>query len=86
MLSNRVHKALLTFQDDEAAETAKFAGMFDKFFDCLNISNSYVGKHSLNSFKNAYRKATDFRLEVSNIERSNGYMFDSGWSSSSWDT
>ena len=35
MLSNRVHKALLTFQDDEAAETAKFEGMFDKFFDCL---------------------------------------------------
>ena len=64
VLSNRVHKALLAFQGEEAAETAKFAGIFDKFFDCLNTSNSYVGKHSLNCFKNPCRTATDFRLEV----------------------
>ena len=43
--SDRVHKVLLTFQGEEATETAKFADMFDKFFDCLNTSNSYVGKH-----------------------------------------
>lgn len=68
-----MHKALLTFQGEEATETAEFAAMFDKFFDCLNTSNSYVGKHSINSFKNPYRKATDFRLEVSNIGRLNDH-------------
>ena len=73
-----MHKALLTFQGEEATETAKFAGMFDKFFDCLNTSNSYVGKHLINSFKNPYRRdsngrVTDFRLEVSNIGRLNGH-------------
>ena len=62
-----MHKALLTFQGKDASETAKFAGMFDKFFDCLNTSNSYVGKHSKVTFKNPYRKVNDFRLEVSNI-------------------
>lgn len=60
-----MHKALLTFQGEEATETAKFAGMFDKFFDCLNTSNSYIGKQSINCFKNPYRTVTDFRLEVS---------------------
>ena len=49
-----MHKALLTFQGEEATETAKFAGMFDKFFDCLNTSNSYIGKQSINCFKNPF--------------------------------
>lgn len=68
-----MHKALLTFQGEEATETAKFAGMFDKFFDCLNTSNSGVGKQSRKSFKNPYRIATDFRLEVGNVGQLNGH-------------
>ena len=54
-------------QGDEAEETAKFAETFDKFFDCLNVSNHLVGKHSKNVFKNPYRKpktGEDFRLKV----------------------
>ena len=37
------------------------------FFDCLNVSNSYVCKQSRNSFKNPYRSADDFRLKVRGI-------------------
>jgi len=55
-----------------AEETAKFAEYFDKFFDCLNVSNPSVGKKSKNIFKNPYRKSTDedkedFRLKVSHV-------------------
>ena len=46
------------------SETAQFAGMFNKFFDYLTVSNSDVGKYSKCTFKNPYRKGTDFRLEV----------------------
>jgi len=56
-------------QGGEAEEIARFVEYFDKFFDCLNVSNHVVGKHSRNAFKNPYRKpkthAEDFRLEVS---------------------
>ena len=45
----------------------KFAEMFDMFFGCLNVSNSYVGKQSRNSFKNPYRSADNFRLKVRGI-------------------
>ena len=54
-------------QGQEATETAKFAEMFDMFFDCLNVSNSYVRKQSRNCFKNPYRSADDFRLKVRGI-------------------
>ena len=49
---------------DEATETAKFAEMFNKFFDCLNTSNFTVGKQQRNVFKNPYYSAEDFRLTV----------------------
>ena len=52
-----------------AEETAKFADHFNKFFDCLNVSNPIVGKKSRNTFKNPYRKSKeeDFRLKVNHI-------------------
>ena len=69
MLSNEVASEIRMTQGDEAEETARFAEYFDKFFDCLNVSNHVVGKHSKNTFKNPYRKpktrTEDFRLEVS---------------------
>jgi len=37
-------------QEDKAAE--RFAENFDKFFECLNVSNYVIGKCSKNVFKN----------------------------------
>ena len=48
----------------ETEETAKFVDMFDKFFDCLNVSSFTAGIQSRNAFKSPYRKDTDFRLKV----------------------
>ena len=48
----------------KAEETSKFAEMFDKFFDCVNVTNFSAGKYSRNPFKDPYRSSTDFRLKV----------------------
>ena len=64
VLSNSISKALTLLVGDEATETAKFAEMFNKFFDCLNTSNFTVGKQQRNVFKNPYYSAEDFRLTV----------------------
>ena len=63
-MSNTVSKALELFVGEEAKETAKFASMFDRFFDCMNVTNFSAGTHSQNPFKSPYRSATDFRLKV----------------------
>ena len=67
VLSNQVANGIRVTQGDEAEETATFVDNFDKFFDCLNVSNHIVGKHTRNTFKNPYRKSKseDFRLKVS---------------------
>ena len=41
-----------------------FCDMFDKFFDCLNVRNYDSGKLQRKCFRDPYRSATDFRLEV----------------------
>ena len=64
VLSNSISKALTLLVGDEATETAKFAEMFNKFFDCLNTSNFTVGKQQRIVFKNPYYSAEDFRLTV----------------------
>ena len=64
VLSDSVSKALTTIGKDETEETAKFVDMFNKFFDCLNVSNFTAGMHSRNPFKSPYRSKTDFRLQV----------------------
>ena len=46
------------------AETIKFVDNFDKFFDCLNLSNLSTGKEQRKSFKQPYYCANDFRLKV----------------------
>lgn len=67
VLSNQVANGIRVTQGDEAEETATFVDNFDKFFDCLNVSNHMVGKCTRNTFKNPYRKSKgeDFRLKVS---------------------
>ena len=38
--------------------------MFDKFFDCFNVSSFNAGMRSRKAFKSPYRSASDFRLKV----------------------
>lgn len=60
-----VSKALLLTGGEEARQTAKFCDMFNKFFDCLNVSNFTAGQRSRHAFKSPYRKGKeDFRLKV----------------------
>ena len=65
VLSNSVAKAMQLKKDDKLDETIKFITMFDKWFDCLNVSALSAGKLSRNSFKSAYCSEKDFRLKVS---------------------
>ena len=64
VLSNSVAKGLVISVGPKAQETARFAEMFDKFFDCLNCSSLSAGKRSRNPFKSPYRSATDWKLKV----------------------
>ncbi len=50
---------------DEAAETAKFVALFDKFFDLLNVRNFTNGTRKRKNFQHPFRHANDFRLAVS---------------------
>ena len=68
VLSSSVSKALTHTLGDRAKETAKFAGMFDKFFDCVNVSNFTDGHHKRCIFKSPYRSASDFRLKVFSVQ------------------
>lgn len=64
MLSDSVSKALSLTGGPEASETARFAGMFDKFFDCLNVRNYTHGIHSRKFFQMPYTHGNDSRLQV----------------------
>ena len=59
-----ISKALTLLVGDETAKTARFAEMFNKFFDGLNASNFSISKQQRNVFKNPYYSAEDFRLTV----------------------
>ena len=50
----------------EVKETARFVDKFNKFFDCLNVSNYTAGIKSRSTFKDPYRKGAkeDKRLQV----------------------
>ena len=39
MLSNTVAEALMMMNDHDLEKTIEFCKMFDKFFDCLNVSS-----------------------------------------------
>jgi len=64
VLSDQVANGIRVTQGEDAEETAKFCEMFNNFFDCLNVSNDFTGRNTLNNFKNPYRRAADFRLKV----------------------
>lgn len=63
-LSESVSKALTLYGGEETEETALFVIMFDRFFDCLNVSNYTNAKRKLKVFQNPYRSADDFRIKV----------------------
>ncbi len=63
-MSETVSKALEMTGGRKAQETAKFVGMVDKFFDCLNVNDYTTGRFQRKVFKQPYRSATDFRLKV----------------------
>ena len=44
--------------------TAIFVAMFDKFFDCMNVSTMSDGNLQRNPFKSPYRHVDDFQLKV----------------------
>ena len=67
VLSESVGHALTLFGGPEKAETAKFASMFDKFFDSLNSRNCVTAKQKRKVFLRPYFSGEDFRLNVSGI-------------------
>ena len=72
-MSQTVSNALELTGGEEAKETAKFVAIFDKFFDCLNVSSFEKGKRARKVFQNPYRKATDFRLRVCIVQSRYNY-------------
>ena len=62
VLSESVYHALHNFGPPEAAATAKFCLMFDKFFDCLNVKNTDEATTKLKPFLMEYRSPDDERF------------------------
>ena len=64
VLSESVCTAMYFTNDPEMVETRRFVCMFDRFFDCMNVSNFVNGKHKRKVFQQPYRSSGDFRLKV----------------------
>ena len=60
-------KALPLVVGSEATETAKFVGIFDKFFDLLNVRNFVSGVRYRKPFLHPYHSASDERVKVFQI-------------------
>eukprot|EP00731_Ephydatia_muelleri_P018397 Em0011g437a len=63
VLSESVSHALHLRGGEEASETARFIGLKDNFFDCLNVHNFSHGARALKPFQMPYLSPTDFRLK-----------------------
>ena len=63
-MSSTVSKALTFSSNPEVSETAKFTMMFDRFFDCLNVTNFDAGKHNKKDFQKPYLGKDDKQIEV----------------------
>ena len=64
MLSESVSKGFELTGGQEAAGTAKFVAMMDKFFDCMNVRNYTQGIHKRKRFQMPYTTSQDMRLKV----------------------
>lgn len=69
MLSASVSSALAVFGGEEVEETSRFALMFDKFFDALNVHNYDHGHHARKEFQDPYVSAKDKRLKVNLLQQ-----------------
>ena len=69
-------QALQLTGGEEAAEMARFIGLVDKFFDCVNVSSLTKGKFKRKVFQNPYRSGDDFRLKVYFHVRTCSYVID----------
>ena len=49
----------------------KFIGLMDKFFDCMNVQNTFSGKKSRKSALLPYESVHDWRFKVINIHKRN---------------
>ena len=63
VLSETVGSVLNSFGPDDAAGTAKFCLMMDKFFDCLNVKNTVEYKTKKKPFLKPYTSVDDVRFD-----------------------
>eukprot|EP00731_Ephydatia_muelleri_P019771 Em0012g596a len=63
VLSSSVADALTLLDEDETMETRKFIRLMDKFFDCLNVRNTFHGTTTRNENLHPYTKCNDERLK-----------------------
>jgi len=64
VLSDSVAKALPLVVGEAASETALFTGVFDSFFDLLNVTNFTNGTRYRKPFQHPYRHAEDRRDDL----------------------
>ena len=64
VLSDSVAKALPLVVGNRSSETARFASMFDSFFDLLNVTNFTNGTRYRKPFQHPYHHADDQWLEI----------------------
>jgi len=59
-MSETVSKALLNSKDSKVEETAKFVGMVDKFFNCLNVTHINNGRKKNSLFSHRIESLITF--------------------------
>ena len=65
VLSSSVAHCMEHMGDSDMEETIRFVRFFDRFFDCLNVSNLTKGRKSLKKDLYPYRTPDDDRFDVS---------------------
>ena len=65
VLSSSVAHCMEHMGDSDMEETIRFVHFFDRFFDCLNVSNLTKGRKSLKKDLYPYRTPDDDRFDVS---------------------
>lgn len=65
VLSSSVAHCMENMGDRDMEETIRFVRYFDRFFDCLNVSNMTEGRKSRKKDLYPYRTADDDRFDVS---------------------
>ena len=66
VLSSSVEDALTLLDEDETTETRKLIRLMDKFFDCLNVRNTFHGTTTRYENLHPYTKCNDEQLKVCN--------------------